>query len=38
MIQYMNITVILASEIERVRVQVLRGPLGGIYINTMIEI
>lgn len=34
----MNITVILASEIERVRVQVLRGPLGGIYINTMIEI
>lgn len=34
----MNITVILTSEIERVRVQVLRGPLGGIYINTMIEI
>ena len=34
----MNITVILTSEIERVRVQVLRGPLGEIYINTMIEI
>lgn len=34
----MNITVILTSEVERVRVQVLRGPLGGIYINTMIEI
>ena len=34
----MNITVILTSDVERVRVQVLRGTLGEIYINTMIEI
>lgn len=34
----MNMTVILASETEKIRVKILRGSLGDVYINTMIRI
>jgi len=34
----MNMTVILASETEKIRVKILRGSIGDVYINTMIRI
>ena len=34
----MNMTVILTSDTEKIRIQILRDQLGEIYINTMVRI
>lgn len=36
--QTMNMTVILISDTEKIRIQILRDPLGEVYINTMLRI